>query len=255
MDYFAGKSEIRRVSRPAIETSLQGEEIIQEAEKAWKETESESTHPAQERKTTPREDLRLVVVGDRLATDVLLARRLAKHVQAIQTGEVSAYNLPNALSIVTTRLFKRNDVVPLRWLESAWSRIGLRKGAHGTLGSENEWSRFLTAHAEASSISATPTKSRSRRIFALLRSGVLAVPTGWRAVQRGFVYVRKHPPRIPTRDELRRGALTTLYWLGRTSRAILLSAWRWFRIGSVRAGKLALETVRSVRARRVATRS
>lgn len=263
MDYFIGKSEIRKVSRTAQEISIQGEEVIQQAEDAFREADEEEREASSKQQLPIRsnEDLRLVVVGDRLATDVLLARRLDKHIQSRQAiAGSSTTTIPGALSIVTTRLFKRNDVVPLRWLESAWSRLGLRKGAHGTIGGEGgeEWAatRFLVAHDRTTALDSSPSAaSRSKRVLAVLRSGVMAIPAGWRSLRHGIAYIRNHPPRIPTRDEARRGALVALRWSGRNLRMLLFATWRLVRSGSGRAGRRLVEAVRTARAKRVTVRS
>jgi hypothetical protein len=67
---------------------------------------------------TPLANPRLLVIGDRLATDVLLARRLAKYYRHSPAT-------PTVLSIVTTSLFQKSDVRILRWMEESWLRLGL----------------------------------------------------------------------------------------------------------------------------------
>ncbi len=77
---------------------------------------------------------RIIVVGDRLSTDVLLSRRLSLHIKSARSRsstmtpeEVSPDDSsPPVLSIITTDLPKRNDVRLLRWLESSWSRVGMK---------------------------------------------------------------------------------------------------------------------------------
>lgn len=88
---------------------------------------------------TPLDHPRVLVIGDRLATDVLLARRLNSY----YSNQSPANAAPPVLSIVTTELFKKSDVRPLRWLEDAWLRFGLwasRSGIPRTGGLEiQEW--------------------------------------------------------------------------------------------------------------------
>lgn len=90
--------------------------------------------PARETTTiayrTPLDAPKILVVGDRLATDVLLARRLAAYypLRNTQGAAAAAQQLADArpvLSIVTTELFQKSDVRLLRWLEESWLRFGL----------------------------------------------------------------------------------------------------------------------------------
>lgn len=81
---------------------------------------------------TPLDHPKILVIGDRLATDVLLARRLgAYYPRTTRAGEQTEQvetklsdRLP-ALSIITTQLFKPSDLRLLRWLEESWLRLGL----------------------------------------------------------------------------------------------------------------------------------
>lgn len=106
---------------------------------------------------TPLAHPRLLVVGDRLATDVLLARRLAAHYRHTSPQ-------PSVLSIVTTSLFQRSDVRPLRWLESSWLRFGLAVSARfrrsGTGDHEASMRHWIRAHSVDAPppVPATPTK-------------------------------------------------------------------------------------------------
>ncbi len=79
--------------------------------------------------------LRLLIIGDRLATDVLLARRLRLHLPATETSSP-----PRILSIITTQLFKPSDVRFLRWLESKWSTVG---GGNLIESGRIDWGRYV----------------------------------------------------------------------------------------------------------------
>ena len=77
-----------------------------------------------------REDLhadpRILVIGDRLFTDTLLARRLSL---LFHTPSASPPSIPNVLSICATALPQPHDLRPIRWLEEALSRGKVRRSA------------------------------------------------------------------------------------------------------------------------------
>jgi len=152
---------------------------------------------------SPDEPLRILVVGDRLATDVLLARRLSKHLGNDPSQSLEA--LPPAVSIITTDLFKYRDVRLLRWLESRWSRIGRRSTAVER-GRRAGWETFLLARSLEARDAATGDlvveigPSRLRRFFLFLRG----IPSGISRLRRW------RPPTIQqilyqTRQALLRG--------------------------------------------------
>lgn len=81
---------------------------------------------------TPLEDPRILVIGDRLATDVLLARKLARFYRPDRTSTAHLSDQKPVLSdrkpvlsVVTTHLFKTTDVRLLRWIEESHLRLGL----------------------------------------------------------------------------------------------------------------------------------
>ena len=74
---------------------------------------------------TPLEDPRILVIGDRLATDVLLARKLARFYRPHRTTTAHLSDQKPVLSVVTTHLFKPTDVRLLRWIEESHLRLGL----------------------------------------------------------------------------------------------------------------------------------
>lgn len=88
-----------------------------------------SESPSEENVPHPQEELRILVVGDRLFTDTLLAHRLSRHL-----GSSSANR--QVLSIHTTLLPQPNDVRFLRWLETKLSRGRIRSG-------KTDWGRYI----------------------------------------------------------------------------------------------------------------
>jgi phosphatidylglycerophosphatase GEP4 len=105
-----------------------------------------------------KEDLRILVIGDRMMTDTLLANRLAKHlppsapasapISNLSTSASAATSpspslvstttpLPSVLSIHTTLLHQPKDVRPLRWIEEKLSRGRVREDT-------TDWARYTT---------------------------------------------------------------------------------------------------------------
>jgi hypothetical protein len=148
------------------------------------------------RDTTSNNRLRILVVGDRLATDVLLSRRLSKHLASTSAttcqikfpGSASPEDLPPTISIITTELFKRRDVRLLRWLEKTWSRIGYRPSAVER-GTRAGWETFLLKRSlelkdaeegpTGLRVQDGPTSSRLVRMIALIRG----IPGGIRRLR------------------------------------------------------------------------
>ncbi|GHJ83769.1 hypothetical protein NliqN6_0171 [Naganishia liquefaciens] len=148
--YFAGRAPIHAVGRvPRVGELAEGWEVVEgpvkvnelamkdegdgretllgrRATRKAPQAASPPPQPSADPPTlsrTPLANPRLLVIGDRLATDVLLARRLAAHYRHTSSLQ------PSVLSIATTSLFQKSDVLPLRWLESSWLRIGLAVSA------------------------------------------------------------------------------------------------------------------------------
>ncbi|WRT64103.1 uncharacterized protein IL334_001032 [Kwoniella shivajii] len=83
-------------------------------------TSPETTAGQEEQSTNNNDELRLLVIGDRLFTDTLLAHRLSLHLPKPKPTTTST-DLPSVLSIYTTSLPQPKDVRPLRWLEERLS--------------------------------------------------------------------------------------------------------------------------------------
>lgn len=109
-------------------------EQSQKAEKA----EIKSTQKQAKRE---EETLRILVIGDRLFTDTLLANRLAKLLPAPRTSQLTesdptntttpapnAMQMPTVISIHTTRLPQPKDVRFLRWIEDKLTKGRIREG-------------------------------------------------------------------------------------------------------------------------------
>jgi hypothetical protein len=150
----------------------------------WKgKGKARETAPAIE--TSQDVPLRILVVGDRLATDVLLARRITKHLASSSDLSRPLDDLPPALSIVTTRLFKTGDVRILRWLESRWARIG-DKPSVVDRGLRAGWQTFLLSQSleakdDGLGVTVVQAKpSRLRRLILFIRG----IPSGINRLRR-----------------------------------------------------------------------
>jgi phosphatidylglycerophosphatase GEP4 len=90
--------------------------------------------------------LKIIVVGDRLFTDTLLAHRLRLHM----TRDASSQDV---ISIATTQLPRPNDVRLLRWIENVLSRRRVREGP-------TDWGRYILRHEPETAV--TPEGLRAR---------------------------------------------------------------------------------------------
>jgi len=102
-----------------------------------------------------KEDLRILVIGDRMMTDTLLANRLATHLSSPTFSTSSSLSspspdtsalpsiaasasttpLPSVLSIHTTLLLQPKDVRPLRYIEEKLTRGRVREDT-------TDWGRY-----------------------------------------------------------------------------------------------------------------
>jgi hypothetical protein len=127
--------------------------------------------------TRAQEPLKILVVGDRLATDVLLARRLDKFLSRSASSQNGG--LPPTLSIITTRLFKQQDVRILRWIENRWARLGRRTASVGS--SRQPWETFLLQRSlDELDVGSSTGPSRLRRLIGF----ILAIPSGLNKVRK-----------------------------------------------------------------------
>jgi phosphatidylglycerophosphatase GEP4 len=121
------------------------------------------------------EPLRILVIGDRLFTDTLLANRLR-----------ATLGPENVVSIHTTLLPQPADVRFLRWLESRLSRNRLREG-------REDWGRYVLRNNAEEAEAKAEAGLGWRRYIPFRREWVGAPELGWRmgtwsfwGVVRGF---------------------------------------------------------------------
>jgi phosphatidylglycerophosphatase GEP4 len=97
----------------------------------------EEAEPVSTMEAMKKEDLRILVIGDRMFTDTLLANRLSKLLPnpspptpspSTSTSPSPATTLPSVLSIHTTLLLQPSDVRILRWIEELLTRGRVREG-------------------------------------------------------------------------------------------------------------------------------
>lgn len=138
--------------------------------------------------------LHILVVGDRLATDVLLSRRLAKLLPATSSLPRHPEDIPSTLSIVTTHLFKHRDVRFLRWLEASWAKLGDRLLTPEQLGTRAGWERFLLVHREGQDgVDSMDRPTVPKRLFTILKRTSIGV---WGGLCRVPGFIRSVPMRI-----------------------------------------------------------
>jgi phosphatidylglycerophosphatase GEP4 len=151
-------------------------------EEAIHEEESNAAEEAKE-----KDDLRLLVIGDRLFTDTLLAHRMSKILPK------SSPVAPSVISIHTTGLLDPKDVRVLRWLEKKLSGDKLRAGPV-------DWSRFVRTVQDDKVIEPTAPSVRDRwRLFRqrIHDSRLQWDPRTWTAFDlsvgmgRGIIWIEK----------------------------------------------------------------
>ncbi|WVQ97360.1 hypothetical protein IAU59_004472 [Kwoniella sp. CBS 9459] len=166
------------------------------------------------------DDLRILVIGDRLFTDALLAHRLSLYLpkpkpklaptsnSAVSSEAVGsplpATLLPSVLSVHTTALPQPKDVRLLRWLEERLTRGQLRVRPNLDLetGSKIEGrldlSRFVLPDPETTELAASSSHGQQSKKKKLLLSGRLAwarwlTPARWRELDSATPPLTYHP--------------------------------------------------------------
>lgn len=133
---------------------------------------------------TADEAIRVVVIGDRLFTDTLLANRLRAelaHTPAPQTPSSGTVSQERVVSIHTTLLPKPNDVRALRWLEHRLTRGRLRE-------STVDWGRFVVdpnaGDGAVSPVTASSPKGWARLVPPVIRDAppLTRDPRSWKPV-------------------------------------------------------------------------
>ncbi|KAJ9103735.1 hypothetical protein QFC21_002195 [Naganishia friedmannii] len=153
---------------------------------------------------------KIIAVGDRLSTDVLLARRLALHLRPthLHASEDTPQPItPPVLSIVTTSLFKKSDVRVLRWMEESWLRLGLAMSRHRAPDSEADTIQILARNwVLARSLDAPQQVSEQKGFLGMKKSTPVVPPA----------------PKLPFRTRISNLRATMKSWVS-------LDAWKlWF---------------------------
>ena len=143
------------------------------------------------------EDPRIVVIGDRLFTDTLLAHRLSIHLNSSTRDRTGAE--PGVISIHTTSLPERRDVRLLRWFEERlsggklkvgrtdWARYTLDPEWRNSTGDERHGQRTEGTSIGESRMTWDPRTWRALAVFAGVGRGMRS--TGrlmWRGVGGGI---------------------------------------------------------------------
>ncbi|WVF70563.1 hypothetical protein IAT40_005354 [Kwoniella sp. CBS 6097] len=156
-----------------------------------------------------REDLRILVIGDRLFTDTLLAHRLSlylpKHSSAksgpatsSKTGSLPS-SLPSVLSIHTTALPQPKDVRLLRWVEERLTRSRVRvrpdPTASGNASGRLDLGRFILSEPETTDIATSLQDTKRRKTLLSGRSAWMRwlTPARWRELDSATPPLTYHP--------------------------------------------------------------
>ena len=118
---------LRNGKRLESEPSLEEKMMAGEKEP----TPAPTMQPVESKTVETKEEPRILVIGDRLFTDTLLAHRLSKYMKKDPADPV-----PKVLSIYTTTLPKPKDVLFLRWIEAKLSRGQIKAGT-------TDWGRYV----------------------------------------------------------------------------------------------------------------
>lgn len=100
-----------------------------------------------------QDDLRILVIGDRLFTDTLLANRLARLLPRPRPSDdtsspaSTSTSTPSVISIHTTTLPQPNDVRFLRWVEEKLTKGRIREGPI-------DWGRYVIRDTSDASVAA-----------------------------------------------------------------------------------------------------
>ncbi|KIR43361.1 hypothetical protein I307_03557 [Cryptococcus deuterogattii 99/473] len=110
-------------------------EKVAKGQKVISPTSSTNRTHTLSKETLTAGDLRILVIGDRLFTDTLLADRLSRRLPPLPATTPDVPSTPRVLSIYTTSLPQPRDVRPLRWLEEKLSQ-GKTKGDYSNFFAE-----------------------------------------------------------------------------------------------------------------------
>ena len=152
--------------------------------------------------TIEKEDLRILVIGDRMFTDTLLANRLSKLLPAPSpptpsstTSPSPTTTLPSVLSIHTTLLLQPSDVRLLRWIEELLTRGRVREGpvdwarytrtiAAPVLPNASSWKERINPFRDTPPLTWSPKTWRPKPLLAGTGLGLVYLSKGlWRGIQ------------------------------------------------------------------------
>jgi phosphatidylglycerophosphatase GEP4 len=165
---------------------------------------TEEVEPVSTMETIGKEDLRILVIGDRMFTDTLLANRLSKLLPTPSTPTPStstptspspATTLPSVLSIHTTLLLQPSDVRLLRWIEEILTRSRVREGpidwarytrtiAAPALPVALSWRERINPFRDTPPLTWSPKTWRPKPLLAGTELGLVYLSKGlWRGIQ------------------------------------------------------------------------
>ncbi|WVW82251.1 hypothetical protein I302_104257 [Kwoniella bestiolae CBS 10118] len=152
-------------------TERTGDRVVVRPAEQRKEQESNSAD-----ENGKEDGLKMLVIGDRLFTDTLLAHRLSLHLPKIRPPQ---NELPSVLSIYTTSLPQPKDVRILRWIEERLSKSKTKPG---------NYDRFVLKPLEEQQPVMSPPQ----------QSGLVAglrwfTPTRWREFDQSLPPITIHP--------------------------------------------------------------
>jgi len=183
----------------------QHETTTSNTEKATSVPTTEEVGSASKMDKVEKEDLRILVIGDRMFTDTLLANRLSKLIPtpspATPTPTTStqtaspATTLPSVLSIHTTLLLQPSDVRLLRWIEELLTRGRVREGpidwarytrtiAAPALPITLSWRERINPFRDTPPLTWSPKTWRPKPLLAGTGLGLVYLSKGlWRGIQ------------------------------------------------------------------------
>jgi len=163
---------------------------------------TEEVEPVSTMGTIEKEDLRILVIGDRMFTDTLLANRLSKLLPtpssptpSSPTSPSPATLLPSVLSIHTTLLLQPSDVRLLRWIEELLTRGRVREGpidwarytrtiAAPALPVALSWKERINPFRDTPPLTWSPKTWRPKPLLAGTGLGLVYLSKGlWRGIQ------------------------------------------------------------------------
>jgi phosphatidylglycerophosphatase GEP4 len=163
---------------------------------------TEEVEPVPTMERVGKEDLRILVIGDRMFTDTLLANRLSNLLPTpsppsptTPTSSSPVTTLPSVLSIHTTLLLQPSDVRLLRWIEELLTRGRVREGpvdwarytrtiAAPALPVVLSWKERINLFRDTPPLTWSPKTWRPKPLLAGTGLGLVYLSKGlWRGIQ------------------------------------------------------------------------